>query len=561
MDCREAVYSNDYYDFISEYKYVHGVAGEIACVQPLNDRYEIVFTRREKGLRLNFADYNFYSLPTCLGPLDLPQLEDSGISRAQTLPTLSLKGKGILLGFLDSGIDYENRSFRDEDGRSRIEAIWDQTVEYGVPPDGFVYGHEYTGETINRALSLNNPQQLVPTGDMTGHGTFITSVAAGSVDRISGFSGAAPLSRIAVVKLKQAKKYIRDFLFIKEDAQAYQISDAMAAVEYLNRMAAQLNMPLVICFGLGSNYGSHTGRGPLDQMLNQIALQNRRAVVIAAGNEANRRLHYSGINFETGKDEWVEIQVGEAVRGFTAEIWAKTPDLYSIEIISPTGERIPRRPPRIGTSTEYIFVFENTRVTVEYRISDITSGGELIFIRFDNPTKGIWSIRVFGDVVLWGQFNIWLTFSGFLSGDVFFIRSNPDTTLTTPSPTESPITVGAYDSYNNSIFLPSGRGFPPNGAIKPDFAAPGVDIIGAGLNDTLVVKSGTSVAAALTSGAVALLFEWETLRGSSQFISSVVLKNLLIHGTSTDSARAYPNREWGYGKLNLFEAFNQYRIT
>lgn len=562
MDCREAVYSNDYFDFIAEFGQVPGLTiEETECIQELNERFKIVHKRRGENETLNLTKYSYLSIPNCLGPLDTSHLEASGILRIQNQPNLALKGNGVLIGFMDSGIDYQNPLFRNSDGSSRIEAIWDQTVENGTPPEGFIYGQEYRKPILDEALAARAPLEIVPTTDNSGHGTYIASIAAGNEDIANSFSGAAPLCGIAMVKLKQAKQYIRDFFFIREDAQAYQINDVMTAIEYLNRLASELNMPLVLCLGLGSSYGSHTGVGPVALLLEQIATQAQRAVVIAAGNEANRRLHYAGVNYTTGTDELVEVNVGENVTGFTAELWGETPDLYSVEIISPTGERLPRIPARAGAGIEHNFVFENTRVTVEYRISDITSGEQQIFIRFQNPIQGIWNIRVFGDSIVRGRYHIWLTFSGFLTGDVFFIRSNPDTTLTVPSSTDIPITVGAYNSADNSIYLYSGRGFMPNDVIKPDFAAPGVDIPGAGPNNTFVTNSGTSAAAAITAGAAALLLEWAVVKGNNMSINSVTIKYILIRGTVRDANRVYPNREWGYGKLNLFNAFNAFRIT
>lgn len=563
MDCREAVYSNDYYDFISQYGEVQGLdIGPDTCRQPLDPRYDIVYINKDEIPSLNLSNFNYLSIPFCLGPLDTGALEASGILRVQNLPTLSLKGQGVLIGFLDSGIEYENQLFQNTDGSSRIEAIWDQTIAAGTPPEGFIYGHEYRKEDIDEALRADDPQSVVATVDETGHGTFVAGAAAGNADIGRNFSGAAPLAGIAMVKLKPAKQYLRDFFFIREDAEAYQLSDLIAGLTYLDNLAEELDMPLVICIGVGSSYASHSGTsGPVKEILDRLTARSRRGVVVAAGNEANYRLHYSSENLETGQDEIVEIDVGEDVAGFTVELWAKTPDIYSAEIISPTGERLPRTPARSGTRTEHAFVFEGSIVSLTYRVSDVVNGQQMIFFRFDKPSQGIWNIRIYADTVLRGGYNMWMTFSEFLTGNVFFIRSNPDITLTTPGTMKTPITVGAYDSSDNSIYINSGRGFLPLGDIKPDFVAPGVNVTGAGLNNTLTLKSGTSVAAAITAGAVALVLEWAVLKEGNDFINSMVIKYLLIRGTVKDEGREYPDKQWGYGKLNLYEAFNVYRLT
>ncbi len=209
---------------------------------------------------------------------------------------------------------------------------------------------------------------------------------------------------------------------------------------------------------------------------------------------------------------------------------------------------------------EYDFLFENTTVTVDYRITGILDGAQIIYIRFVNPSQGLWNIRVFPEVEMASVFHMWLPMRELLSGDVFFVRSNPDTTLTVPATTIVPISVGAYDSRDNSIYLKSGRGFTSNGWVKPDFVAPGVGVLGAGPRNQFVAKDGTSVAAAITSGAVALLLEWGIVRGNYTTITSLEVKNVLIRGATRDSKRIYPDQAFGWGLLNLYQAFEDFRI-
>ncbi|MFP3155031.1 S8 family peptidase [Lachnospiraceae bacterium ZAX-1] len=453
--------------------------------------------------------------------------------------------KSVYSYLTGEGIDYKNEVFCNTDKTSRIEAIWDQSEETGLPPEGFLYGAEYRNSDINVALSSNDPNAIVPQIDDTGHGTFISSVAAGTQDSNYTFTGVAPFARIAMVKLKRAKQYLKDYFFIQDDAVAYQENDIMAGAVYLNRLAAELHMPLVICISVGSNSGSHSGVGALSNLLDKIDSQKQRAVVVAGGNEANRRRHFSKSGFVLGEYENVEVNVGDNVKGFVAELWSMAPDLYSIEMISPTGERFPKSAIRWDSSVEYNFVFEDTTVTVDYRVSDILSGAQLIFIRVDSPSKGLWNIRVYGESVIRGMFNIWLPMSNFLTAELFFIRSNPDTTITTPGAAELPITVGAYNSKDNSIYLYSGRGYTTDDIIKPDFVAPGVDVYGAGTNNAFTTMTGTSISAAISAGAVALILEWAVGRGNYTDISSADIRNLIIRGTAKDANRIYPNQEWG----------------
>lgn len=103
MDCEEAVYSNDYYDFIMEY--ILEVRGRPVsdCVQNLSQTYDIAYLSRADNPPLSIENYSYSSIPGCYAPMDKSALEASGILRLQNQPTLSLKGQGVLIGFLDSG--------------------------------------------------------------------------------------------------------------------------------------------------------------------------------------------------------------------------------------------------------------------------------------------------------------------------------------------------------------------------------------------------------------------------------------------------------------------------
>lgn len=560
MECEEVVFSNDYYDFIIEYSLVNIGEPLTRCVQQVNAMFDIAYAPRKGSPPLTIENYSYTAIPNCFSLLDTSALEASGILKIQNFPSLSLKGQGVLIGFVDTGIDYENQVFLNTDGTSRIAAIWDQTDRSGIPPAGFLYGSEYRNEEINSALKFPIPKSVVPVTDEEGHGTYIASVAAGSGIAEADFIGAAPYSQIAVVKLKQAKQYLREFYFIPKDAVAFQENDIMTGIAYLDALANELRMPLVLCFCLGSNMGSHgSAIAPLDKMLNSLGVKQRRAVVVAAGNEANQRHHFYGQIPLDQSYQNVEINVGSGVEGFVIEMWARAPELFAVEIISPTGERVPKEFILSGGG-EYRFIFEDTKVSIDYRVAGIVSGDQLVFMRFTDPSQGIWNIRVYRQSILEGVYHMWLPMSEMVSGEVYFIRSNPDVTITVPANANIPMTVGAYNVKDNSIYLESSRGYTTNGFVKPDFVAPGVEVYGAAPKNRFITRSGTSSAAAITAGAVALLMEWAVVQGNYTAISNTDMKNMLIRGTDRDPNRVYPSREWGYGRLDLYQTFETFRI-
>ena len=526
--------------------------------QIFNNYYGMVHYPLEEELFQNYYEYGFFynTIPKLFTLLDLESLEASGILAVQNQPVLGLKGQDVLIGFIDTGIDYTHPAFRRQDGLSRIVGIWDQTLQTGQPPFDLNYGTAYSQEELNQALGMEDPFSLVPSRDENGHGTFLAGVAAGSALPQQSFSGAAPEALIAMVKLKPAKEYLKEIFYVTGSAPAYQSTDIMLGIRYLILLADALKKPLVICIGLGSNQGSHSGSSPLDSMLSVTDQYRGIHAVTAAGNEAGKAHHFYGTAANSGAYEAVEILVEPGTSGFCAELWGQPPEVYAVGFESPLGEVIQKLPPRISFSENISFILENTRIFVTSEIVQTVSGQQLIFIRFSDPTPGSWKIRVYTDSFNNGNYHIWLPITGFSDPDVRFLRPNPDTTLTVPSASVSTMTTAAYNAYDNSLFLNSSRGFTRTGQIKPDFAAPGVNVFGPNLRGGFTTATGTSVAAAITAGACAQIVEWGMGRTPPRIFNNTELKSLFIRGADRSRQELYPNREWGYGTLNVYQVFS-----
>ena len=526
--------------------------------QIFNNYYGMVHYPLEEELFQNYYEYGFFynTIPKLFTLLDLESLEASGILAVQNQPVLGLKGQDVLIGFIDTGIDYTHPAFRRPDGLSRIVGIWDQTLQTGQPPFDLNYGTAYSQEELNQALGMEDPFSLVPSRDENGHGTFLAGVAAGSALPQQSFSGAAPEALIAMVKLKPAKEYLKEIFYVTGSAPAYQSTDIMLGIRYLILLADALKKPLVLCLGLGSNQGSHSGSSPLDSMLSVTDQYRGIHAVTAAGNEAGKAHHFYGTAANSGAYEAVEILVEPGTSGFCAELWGQPPEVYAVGFESPLGEVIQKLPPRISFSENISFILENTRIFVTSEIVQTVSGHQLIFIRFSDPTPGSWKIRVYTDSFNNGNYHIWLPITGFSDPDVRFLRPNPDTTLTVPSASVSTMTTAAYNAYDNSLFLNSSRGFTRTGQIKPDFAAPGVNVFGPNLRGGFTTATGTSVAAAITAGACAQMVEWGMRRTPPRIFNNSELKALFIRGADRSRQELYPNREWGYGTLNVYQVFS-----
>lgn len=553
--------SDDYIDIITNYRLPENFEMDIPldyCEHRLDDEFGIVYLKRNKNTDVIRRSYTF--LPKVYGlaeseiktaQFNTLSLVETGILATQGQP-LNLTGKKVTIAFIDTGIQYQQQVFRDVVGRSRIRAIWDQTIQTGEPPEGFAFGTEYTNEMLQEALQSENPLSVVPTTDSNGHGTAIASIAAGSrQDGSNEFLGAAPECDIVVVKLKEAKPHLRKYYFIPDGVPCYQENDIMLALQYVQKFVQNLYRPMVVCLGIGTSLGDHTGNTTLSRYMNQLLNSKSRVFVNATGNEGNARHHFFAQLSSEQRTRNVEIRVGENQQGFIMDLWGDNPNLFTITVRTPGGEQISWINPRIRSPQEYSFVFEDTRLEVEYYLVEPSSGSELIRFRFDKPTSGIWTIRVNleGEARNAG-FHMWLPITEFLSSETYFLESNPYTTITEPGYVSGAVSVTTYNDANDSLYLNAGRGFARDGQVKPDLAAPGVDV------PTIVGnRSGSSMAAALTAGGVAQILQWAVVEGNDIFVDSDTIKNYLIRGAVREKELEYPNREWGFGRLSISGVF------
>lgn len=201
------------------------------------------------------------------------------------------------------------------------------------------------------------------------------------------------------------------------------------------------------------------------------------------------------------------------------------------------------------------FILQETVVYITYELVQTTSGSQLILMRFRDPTPGIWNLEVYFSNATSGTFHIWLPIDGFLNTNVRFLNPDPYTTITQPGNSIHVITPGTYNANNQSLYLYSSRGYTRTNQIKPDFAAPGVNVTGPNLRNQYTTRNGSSVSAALTAGSAALLLEWGIKLRPYQYFTTYEIKNYFIRGAKQAPGLTYPNREWGYGTLNLYNIF------
>lgn len=561
-NCYEAVYSEDYADYIVEYNGDRQVLEEIysnACLFFIDNRYAILYSKKRSDYMESFGNLAYNIFPKLLAPMDAAVGEAAyntpsilSMINGENLDNesvLGLDGKDIVIGIVDTGIDILNEEFLNEYGRTRIKYAWDQSVN-SSSGDGyageFPFGTYYTEEQLNRFVEEGNS---VLRGE-DNHGNYLASIAAGRNN------GIAVNSDLVVVKLKKAKENLKELYGVRQ-GEAYSEADIMLAIAYILQCSYRLRKTVSILIGFGTNSGSHTGSAALEAYINNIGILRGVCVSVAGGNEGSAGHHTDG-DIEDNEQAVIEINVPEKT-AFTLEIWGKAPGVYAIGMDIAGGEIIDRIPPRFDRSQIIKPIFGGGTIYVDYFLVEGQSGDELILVRFFDTPRGLYRITLTATGTVEKQYRAWLPVSSFVPEGLVF--TNPVTwgTVTVPGTAVTPIVSGAYNYSDGSIYVNGSRGYTANSVVKPDLAAPGVNITGAGPYGTKVTGSGSSISAACAVGAAALMQQWSRDRGLSPYINGNQIRQYFIRGADRENSRRYPDRYYGFGTLNLRKTFESLR--
>jgi subtilisin family serine protease len=518
----------------------------------INNQYSVAYFPREKAESNLLYEYGFDAIPKCFGLMTYYSNEAVNIAQSSIDQNAIYKGQGVLLGFVDTGIDYRNKAFQNPDGTTRILSIWDQGIESGPVNNPLVdYGTIYSTEQINTALKSNNPLDIVPSIDDVGHGTALAGVAGGSYAETNNFSGVASLAEFLIVKLKPAKPYIREFFFLPEDVICYQEDDIMFGINYLVETARALERPIVICIGMGTSQGSHSGDGIFHNFLSAMGRYGDVSIVVAAGNEGNRNHHYYGeLNPAVGYNE-VEINIGEDEPGVFVEFWGNSPNIFYADIYAPTGDLVARVPTVYRQTGTEIVQYQETTIYIDSTIDNFQMGDQFILFRVRSPISGVWKLLVYGVGNLYSSFHMWLPIYNFTLESTQFLNPNQYTTITNPGNEETVLTVTAYNEATMELYYFASRGYTKENHPKPDITASGVGLLAAVNIDRYLYITGTGAAAAYTTGSVAIVMEWGIVRGNLTSLPSAKIRSMIVSGATRSSTIEYPNPDWGFGILNV----------
>ncbi|WP_024291766.1 S8 family peptidase [Lacrimispora indolis] len=552
----EKILDNRYYDLIISNTLVpsYNTGDNITMLNEFNSLLHIPKDRMEAcDLGINA----YHSFPTLYTLESSVSIERSGIGAVQRTPALGMHGRGVIIGIVDSGIDYRHPAFKYNDRTTRILSIWDQTQVGSTPPRGFTFGAEYTKELINFALISETPFSIVPEVDTVRHGTAIASIIAGRPNDDYNFSGVVPDADMVVVKLKEAKENLKRLFFVPQGTLCYQESDIILGIRYLVATAQRLNRPLVICIALGSSQGGHDGRGASSIYLDYLVQTPKLGVVVAAGNEGSSRRHYFNDTRSVPYLSNFRLNVGINDKGFSMEIWPYIPSRLFIEVTAPTFESSRTIYPSFANCERIVFQSVDTVVWVNNNIFEVESGDQLILVRFENVAPGTWYFRVGSVENEPFSFHCWLPSGNIISNETFFLDSSPDTTITSQGDAVHPLTVAAYNQNDGTILNESSRGYTRLGLVKPDVSAPGYLLPCALPDFQYGTATGTGAAAAHAAGVAAMVMEWGYNKGNYTAVTGYQVNRVIIRGAKRDPVNIYPNNVWGYGQVDAENMFRQ----
>ena len=503
-------------------------------IEQVSTMEQIVYI--EKPKRLFFAS-NMARAASCLSTIQTSSGSGTGGvgAGAGVISGLEsgLTGKGVLVAVIDSGIDYYHPDFRNPDGTTRIGLLADQDRD-----------RIYTREEINAALetgSRTSALALVPSTDPSGHGTAVAAIAAGNGREGNGvYRGVAYESELMVVKLGTP---LTDSF--------PRTTQLMKALDLVVRRAQDMNRPLAVNISFGNTYGSHDGTSLLETFINDMSGIGRNVIVAGTGNEGTGAGHRAG-SLVMGQEENAQLSIAPYETGMGVQLWKSYVDQFSIRLVTPSGEIIGPIDSRLGPQE---LRYGGTQILIYYGKPSPFSRAQEVYFDFlpvrDYLDSGIWTFRLTPERIVTGRYDMWLPSRGILNPSTRFLRPVPETTLTIPSTASNVISVGAYDDSYRAYADFSGRGFTrQTGQVKPDLAAPGVDIVAARRGGGYEAVTGTSFAAPFVTGSAALLMQWGILQGNDPFLYGEKVKAYFTRGARhLPGYDVWPNERLGYGTL------------
>ncbi len=425
-----------------------------------------------------------------------------------------LRGNGVLVGIVDSGIDFFHPAFLREDGTYRIRSYWDQ-AQSGNSPEPYGFGTQYSEAQIGTLMQRNISSFPL---DTSGHGTAVASIVA-ALSPDADMIGVATLPNTAAF---------------------------LCAVDYVVRYAMQQTLPLVLNLSYGNNYGDHQGNAIVELYLETLRANGKITIVTGTGNEGNTGRHRY---IEGNMLQHIGFLVGESLQIFNLQLWFAWGFRFLFRFNSPSGNASPYYD---SARQGYFYqeLSDTSKISVQIGLPTPYNVNREIFIQFQgNPIPyGYWNLTIIPYQNQSYQIHAWLPVAASTPAVVEFEIPTSELSLTVPSSLSSVISVGAYNQMQLSLAPFSGKG--GGNVQKPDVIAPGVDILVANAGGGYALRSGTSFATPFVSAAAANLMQWGITDGNDPFLYGERLKAYLTAAADPLPGRnQVPNFSEGWGRL------------
>jgi subtilisin family serine protease len=551
-------------ELLQSYGTVTTVAGPIAVLHT-NSEYLPEIARVSFIVRIEKSYPLDVQLDKSVPDIGAPQVWDE----VKDPSGRNVTGTGVIVGFVDTGIDTTHPDFTFPNGTTKILYVWDQTTP-GRPPAGFGYGYECTSADIEA--------RTCPEIDTFGHGTHVAGIAASSGRATGNYTGVAPGASIIFVKSGHE--------VCNGDSWTFDTNQILDGISYMAKKAAELNMRLVVSLSLGGNIGSHDGTDPFERALDAFVKEGV-PIVVAAGNAAQDQDHIDG-QIMSGENTTFQFSLRESTTDVAIDIWYSTQDQLSGTLHAPDGTSYPIKP--------ISGVLISNVGEVNTTSASFANGNEL-YIEV-NSSSGLpldgWSVSLIGSrIYSKGLWNAWTdtetcSFPGsyFLPGKGYSV--DPRDTLGIPGTATDVVTVGSYITKNSwrgmdgqtygasalierpigAISSFSSFGPTRDGRIKPDVVAPG-EVIASARSSAVPespsdpdayhrILAGTSMATPHVAGTIALMLQYEPNLAATDIpqILRTTARWDQITGLLPTGSPA-----WGFGKIDARTATGLSRQT
>lgn len=503
------------------------------------------------------------------------------------------KGKDVIVGIVDSGIELAHPDFKKENGETRVKFLWDQNLS-NIPnriPVDYGYGIEWNENDINLGLCTHNDQF-----NQFGHGTNVAGTAVGNGRAVGQYEGVASEA---------------DIIFVATNLNASFWSSTVAdAINFIFKKADLLGKPAVINLSVGIYTGSHDGKDLAAQLIKQMLLEkNGRSVVCAAGNTGDLKMHlgYSATSDTTFTWFKNNPNTFSGTSNTRMDMWLDSADLANFNF-SIGADRIDSVFSKRGQlpfknalsclnnyQVDTLFSFSGNILARVITNVYYTNSGAMVQVFIPNPDSANYKFRL--NITGSGRFDVWsnsyigtndMIYDNLPSvnqfPDIVNYRSpdNLSTLVSSWACLPEVITVGNYINQNvyvdyigntqnmgliaGNIYSKSSLGPTRDNVLKPDITATGEVTFATSHFATVAAmiatqpnkvapgglhnrNGGTSTASPVVAGTVALLFELCSELSAGQ------IKDIITGSAKSDNFTInVPNNIWGYGKVDAFEA-------